>query len=136
MTWVPPLVLLARYVIALAVARHGITYLVCPTQVGRVSEAWRGSSWLLGTTITGKPLKTLTIVLWAIAGVGFIVTGTAIAFTPLLLGSWRPLAIGASSVAVLSFAAFWDGQMALFASQGGIGMLISVVIFINAIVLP
>jgi hypothetical protein len=90
----------------------------------------------LGAAIKGDPLKTLTLSLWAIAGVGFIVTGIAIAFFPSHLGAWRPLAIGASSAGLLSFVAFWDGQEPLFALQGGVGMLLSLVIFVGAILFP
>jgi hypothetical protein len=137
MTWVPPLSVLVRYLIALIVVSHGITYIAFDWM--GVSGAyqfagWKGSSWLLGSAITGDALKTLTSAFWAIAGVGFIATGIVIAFSPLLQGFSRPLAIGASTVSILSFAIFWDGQTAHFPGQGGIGMILSLIILVSAIV--
>ena len=136
MTWVPPLTLLARYLIAFVVASHGIVYIGFGIESGKVSAGWRGNSLLLGNAITGDMLETLVIALWAIAGVGFIATGAAIAFSPSLQGLLRPLAIGTSLVGILSFAAFWDGQTRLFASQGGIGMVLSTIILVSAMAFP
>jgi len=135
MTWVPFLIVLVRYLIALVVGSHGITYVMFAL-LGQAFVEWRGSSWLLGSTITGDTLKTLTLALWVITGVGFIATGIAIAFASSLQGFWRPLATGASIVSVLSFAIFWDGQMARFTDQGGIGMVLSLMILISTIVFP
>ena len=136
MTWVPPLSVLVWYLIALIVVSHGITYIAFVVSGANKFVGWKGSTWLLGSALTGDALKALASALWAIAGVGFIATGIAIAFSPSFQGLWLPLAIGASTVSILSLAIFWDGQTAHFADQGGIGMVLSLIILISAIVLP
>ncbi len=136
MTWMPSLNVLARYLIASVVASHGITYTMYAALNGQTLAGWRGSSWLLGSVATANTLKTLTLALWVMAGVGFIAAGIAIAFPSSFQGFWPPLAIGASLVGLLSFAALWDGQVQLLARQGFIGAVLSLIILICAIVLP
>ena len=134
MTWLRSL---TRYLIGLVVGFHGMVYLIFALYSQYINSAgWKGSSLLLGNAITGDTLKAFTMGLWAIAGVGLIATGIAIAFAPWLHGLWRPLAIGASLVSLLSFVIFWDGQTASFTSQGGIGMFLSLTILVGAIAFP
>ncbi len=59
-----------------------------------------------------------------------------IVFPSLVPGIWRPLAVGASLVGAASFVVFFDGQMQLFASQGGIGLIISLGIAAGASAFP
>jgi hypothetical protein len=128
---------LARYLIALVICFHGLVYVIFALYSPYLgSLGWRGSSLLLGNSIVGQTLKMLTIDLWAVAGVGLIATGITIAFISFFRRFWRPLAIGASLVSILSLWVFWDGQQSSFSSQGGIGMIVSLAILTAAIVLP
>ena len=95
---------------------------------------WEGSSVLLGNIIPADALRSLTTVLWLIAGTGILFTGIAIALASRFPHLWRPSAIGATLVGILSFAVFWDGQGAQFVNQGGIGLVLSVGILAGAIV--
>ena len=123
-----------RYLIALLVALHGFVYLNAARGVLPIFEGWKGSSWLLGNAVTCETLKRLTLALWALAGVGIVATGIGFAFSAQAV--WRPLAIVASAVAILSFFVFWDGQIQRLVAQGMIGLVISLVILLSAIAFP
>jgi hypothetical protein len=49
---------------------------------------------------------------------------------------WRPLAIAASAVAVLSFLVFWDGRFESLFAQGAVGMGVSLVLLLAAVAFP
>ncbi len=68
------------------------------------------------------------------AGIGVVATG--IAFGLSAQAVWRPLAIGASAVAIVSFFLFWDGQIRRAVAQGIIGAVISLLMLVAAIVFP
>ncbi|HEY3374175.1 MAG TPA: hypothetical protein VGK02_03815 [Candidatus Aquicultor sp.] len=61
--------------------------------VPRTLKERRGSSWLLGSAITGDRLKTLALAFHATAGIVILACAVAIGFAPSIPGWWRPLAI-------------------------------------------
>jgi hypothetical protein len=99
-------------------------------------KGWKARSWLLRSTITGEKLKTLSRILWAIAGIGSIAAGIAIAFASSAQELWRPLAIVGSLVGMLGFAVFWDGQVKRSVNQGALGLVIDLIILLSAITVP
>ena len=123
-----------RYLIALFVGFHGLVYLIAPYWVKW--GGWKGSSALLGSSLTGDSLKLLSNSLWVVAGVGLLAAGVAIAFAHLAPGLWRPLAIGGGLVGAASFAFFWDGQVDLLVDEGVVGMILSLVVFSGATAFP
>ncbi len=125
-----------RYVIAAVVAAHGLVYLNAARGVLPVFEGWKGRAWLLGDAITGDSLKRLCQGMWAVAGIGVIATGVALAFAFSAQAVWRPLAIVASTVAILSFLVFWDGQVRRLFEQGVIGVVLSLLILLGALAFP
>ena len=126
---------LTRYLLALVVSFHGLVYIGTPLSSlsSTVFSGWNGSSVLMGSLVTGDALKSLTIVLWLIAGVGILCAGIAMVFASRFPHLWRPVAIGGTLVGMLSFVTFWDGQAAEFVNQGGIGLLLSAAIFVGAL---
>jgi hypothetical protein len=53
------------------------------------------------------------------------------------VGSERaPLAIVGTAIGMLAFAVFWDGKTRLFASEGGIGVIVSLILLLFAIAFP
>ncbi len=126
-----------RYLIAVVVVGHGFIYV--NFSLGRLPDAlkgWRGNSWLLGNVVTGERLKTLAFTLHAVAGIGILAAGIAVAFAPTVPRLWRPLAIVGSALAILAFAAFWDGQSQRLVQQGVIGTVLSLLLLLSAIALP
>jgi hypothetical protein len=116
-----------RVIIGLFIAAHGLVYVVAPftPMAPGISQGWKGSSAVLGTAFSSDNLKSLTVGLWVLAGIGLLAAAATIIFTSLVPGLWRPLAIGASLVGIASFIVFFDGQAQQFVNQGGIGMIIS-----------
>ncbi len=123
-----------RYLVALVVGFHGLVYVIAPFWMKW--GGWKGSSILLGSAITGDSLKTLTGGLWLVAGIGLLGAAVTIALAPWIPSLWRPIAIGASLVGVLSFAVFWDGQVQLLVDEGAIGMVLSLSILSGAASFP
>jgi len=127
-----------RYLIAFVVSLHGLIYLVTPVSSlsSAVFAGWKGTSVLLGSLITGDALKWLTTGLWLIGGAGIVCACVAFVLMSRFPNLWRPMAIGATLVGMLSFIIFWDGQAAEFVNQGGIGMVLSAMILVGALTFP
>ena len=126
-----------RYVVATIVAGHGFIYV--NFSLGRLPDAlkdWRGTSWLLRGTVTGERLKTLAFAVHAVAGIAILAFSIAVALAPAAPRLWRPLAIISSSIAILAFAAFWDGQTERLVQQGVIGTVLSLLLLLSAIAFP
>ena len=85
---------------------------------------------------TGGRLTTLVIGLHVIAGIAAIGCALAIGFAPSVPGWWRPLAIASAALGAAAFAVFWDGQSRLLFEEGGIGAVVSVILFTTAILFP
>ena len=83
---------------------------------------------LLGNAVSAQSLRTVSSWLWIIAGIGLLAAALSIAFANVTPGLWRPLAIFGGLAGALSFTIFWDGQLQQFTNQGGIGMIISLVV--------
>ena len=105
-------------------------------QAANVFQNWKGSAALLGGAITGGSLKALVTGLWAVAGAGFVLMAVGVAFAGPLPWLWRPTAVVGSLFGITSFALFWDGQTSQFSEQGGIGMVICLVILAAAVAFP
>jgi hypothetical protein len=129
--------ILLQLFIALIVGFHGLVYFMGGMwRISGLFEGWRERSLFLRGAITGNTLRRLTRALWIIAGIGTIATGITIALASPSLGLWRPIAIAASVIAVVSFVVSWDGQGRRSVNQGLIGMVLSAIILISAIVFP
>lgn len=124
-----------RYLIALVVGGHGFI-LIGPASPFRTFKEWRGSSWLLGSVVSGDQLKALVVALHLIAGIATLGCAVAVAFAPSLPGWWRPLAMGGAAVGITAFAAFWDGQTQLLFQEGAVGAVISLMLLVGAIAFP
>ncbi len=123
-----------RYLIAAVVFGHGFIYV--NFSLGRLPDAlkdWRGTSRLFGGAVTGDRLKMLVFALHAIAGIAIIAAGIGIVFAPVAPRLWRPLAIVGSTVAILAFASFWDGQTERLVRQGVIGAVLSLILLLCAV---
>lgn len=119
-------------------AAHGLVYASTPFwgQAANVFQNWKGSAALLGGAVTGGSLRAVVTGLWAVAGAGFVLMAVGVAFSGPLPWLWRPTAVVGSLFGIASFALFWDGQTSQFAEQGGIGMVICLVVLAAAAAFP
>jgi hypothetical protein len=115
---------------------HGIIYIRIGSVLPGPIKEWRGSSWLLGSTLTGDRLTTLVVGLHVMAGIATIACSLAIGFAPSVPGWWRPLAITGAALGVAAFAVFWDGQTQLLFQEGAIGAVVSVILRATAMMFP
>jgi len=125
-----------RHLIAFVVGCHGFIYIPFGVFVPGTLKEWRGSSWLLGNTLTGDRLHVLVLALHVMAGIVTLACAVAIGFAPSVPGWWRPLAIVGAAVAIVAFAVFWDGQIQLLTQEGAIGAVISLILLVCAIAFP
>jgi hypothetical protein len=92
---------LIRIIIGLLLIIHGFAHWNMTTVWGsKVSAQLR----LLGESVA------LVTVLWALALIGFILSGIAV-FIGLVL--WRPLGVAAALISLLTMVLFWDLRMAI-----------------------
>ena len=122
--------------IAFIVGCHGFTYIPFGILVPVRLKEWKESSWLLGNALAGNRLKALVLVLHIMAGIVILTCAVAIALARLVPGLWRLLAIAGGILSVAAFAVFCDGQMALFAQEGGIGLAASLIPVASAFLVP
>jgi hypothetical protein len=125
-----------RYTIAFVVFCHGFIYVRIGAVLPGPITQWRGRSWLLGGLVAGDRLRLLAVALHVVAGVLTIACSVAIAFAASLAGWWPPSAIAGAIVGLLAFAVFFDGQWRLFAEEGGIGAVVSLLLLIAALAFP
>lgn len=125
-----------RYLIAFVVFAHGFVYLRIGSVLPSPIPAWRGSSWLFGSLLTGRTLTTTVVGLHVIAGVLIVASALAIGLAPSVPGWWRPLAAAGGTVGIVAFAVFWDGQTNLLFDEGGLGALLSALLIAAAVLFP
>jgi hypothetical protein len=89
---------------------------------------------LLGNAITGDRLKALAFGLSLIAGIATLACGVAVAGS--FHGLWRPLAMIGAAFGIVFFAVFGDGQTERLVNQGVIGVAVSALLALSAILFP
>jgi len=126
-----------RYLIAFVVGAHGFVYIRFGLgKFPETLEGWKGSSWLLGSAVTGDRLKALAFAVALVAGISTLGCAVAIGFASSDHGWWRPLAVASAAFGISSFAILWDGQPQRLVYQGVIGVVVSVILLVSAIVFP
>ena len=125
-----------RFLIALVVGCHGFIYLRIGPHAAEMIKDWKGTSWLLGSTVTDGRLTALVTALNVLAGIATVACAVAIELAPSLPGWWPPLAIAGAMLGIAAFAVFWDGQTRLLFEEGAIGAVVSLVLFVSAIAFP
>jgi len=126
-----------RYLIALFIGGHGFIYFRFGLGgLPDVLRDWRGRSRLLGDLVTGDRLKALAFGLSLAAGIATLACATAVLFAGASHGVWRPLAMIGAAVGILFFAVFWDGQMQHLVNQGVIGVVVSAILLVFAVMFP
>lgn len=92
---------LGRIVIGALLVVHGVAHVEIPRVWGARESA---TSWLVGEA------DTLGTVLATVALAGFVLAGLAVFIG---IGVWRPLAIAAACVSLVTIALFWNWKTAL-----------------------
>lgn len=123
-----------RYLIAFVVACHGFTYIPFGILIPDKLKEWRGTSLLFGDTFTRPKLKVIVMIVHIITGIAILACAIAIGVAPSAPGLWRLFAIIGAAFGIEAFVVFWDGQTKLFVQEGGIGLIISLILLVFTIV--
>ena len=111
---------------------HALVHLLYVGQALRFFElrpglAWPDGSWLFSRLMGDPAVRWLTAVSLTLAAIGFLVAGLGLFFG----AEWaRPVAFGAAGFSVLIYLLLWDGKFQALPDQGGVGILISLGIFV------
>jgi len=90
-----------RIIVGALLVVHGVAHV-------EITKAWgsreASTSWLVGDADTlGMVLSTVALAVFALSGLAVFVG----------LGIWRPLAVAAACISLVTIALFWDRKMAL-----------------------
>jgi hypothetical protein len=118
------------------VATHGFVYVPFGLVVPGTLRGRAGPSLLLGHIAPAPVVRGAVPVLHVLAGIVFLLCGTAIALAPFAPDLWRPLAIIGSAIGLLAFATLWDGSRERAVEEGAIGAVASLCILAGAFALP
>ena len=92
---------------------------------------WTGRSWAL-TSWLGEPTTRMIATVWyGLAGIAFVVGGIAVLAQA---AWWRPALAVASIISALAITVFWDGNGEMLMQKGVIGLAISLVTLVVALV--
>ncbi len=92
---------------------------------------WTGRSWAL-TSWLGEPTTRMVATVWyGLAGITFVVGGIAVLAQA---AWWRPALAVASIISALAITVFWDGSGEMLMHKGVIGLAISLVTLVVALV--
>lgn len=106
---------------------HGLTHLWYVTlSLGLVEftpeMGWSGRSWLLSGLAGESLLRTLAVILYSLAAIGFVLGGVGL----LLRRGWfRDLVVFTSVVSMTAIVVYWDGAPSKLVEKGLIGLVLS-----------
>ncbi len=111
---------------------HTLVHLLYAGQALRFFElrpglTWPDGAWAFSRLLGDSATRWLATVFLALIALGFFFAGVG-----LLLRQdwWRAAAIGSAILSILAFVLFWDGKFHELPDQGGVGLLIGLVILV------
>jgi hypothetical protein len=123
-------------IVAIVSILHGLTHFWFVTLSLQLVEfttdmGWTGQSWLLESILSEGVSRSIAVVLYGLAAIGFVIGGSGL----LLNQDWFRLIIVASSLlSVLTIAIYWDGDLSKLVEKGLIGLILSLA-FVIAILI-
>ena len=109
---------------------HGLVHLLYAGQSARRFELqsgmdWPDGSWAFSKLLGQSSARTLAGILCILAAAGFVIAGFGIIFTQ---PWWRTAAVASAVLSAVLFILFWNGRFKRLDTQGGVGVLIDMVI--------
>lgn len=119
-----------RFGVGAFVVLHGLVHLLYFGQSRRLVElrpgmVWPDGSWAFSALLGERATRLLASASCVVAAIGFVVSGTAILTRQ---AWWRGLVLGAAAFSTMVLILLWDGKLERLDDQGGIAILINVVI--------
>jgi menaquinone-dependent protoporphyrinogen oxidase len=109
---------------------HGLVHMLYFGQSARFFElqpglAWPDGSWVLSKFLSNPLPRNIAGVLLIIAAVGFISSGIGLFIKQVW---WRPVVVSTAIFSSILYLLLWDGTLHRLDNQGGVGILIDLVI--------
>jgi hypothetical protein len=122
--------------VAIFLILHGLIHLLYFGQSQRYVElqpdmVWPDGSWVLGRILETDSVRLAASVSLVLAALGMVHGGVVILFSQ---DWWRPIVIAAAVLSSVIFVVLWDGSLRRIDDQGGVAVLINVVILIALLV--
>jgi hypothetical protein len=119
-----------RVLVGVFLAFHSLVHLLYAGQSGRYFElqkgmVWPDGSWAFSRLLGDAMIRNLASIFLALAALGFMVSGVGIFAKQ---GWWRPASVVAAVLSTAIFVLFWDGKFQHLDTNGGVGILIDLVI--------
>ena len=126
-----------KLIFGVFIVLHGLIHLLYFGQSSRLFElqpgmVWPDGSWALSVLLGDNATRWLASITCILAAVGFIIGGAGI-----FLGQswWRTAVVASAVFSGVLYILFWNGRLQHLDSQGGVGLLIDVVILVSVLVL-
>lgn len=116
---------------------HGLVHLLYFGQSWRIFElqpgmVWPDGSWAFSGLLGDHATRLLTSISCIIAAAGFVIGGAGIFFGQ---SWWRTVVVASAAFSGVLYILFWNGRLEHLDNQGGVGLLIDVVILVTVLVL-
>ena len=126
-----------RILFGVFIVLHGLVHLLYFWHSRRLFElspglSWPEGSWAFSKFLGNTTTRMLASIACILATVVFVVGGAA---SLAKLAWWRPLVVVASAFSSLVYVLFWNGRMERLPDQGGIGIMINLIILVLSLVL-
>lgn len=115
---------------------HGLVHILYAGQSWRLFElrpemTWPDGAWLFSKLMGDETTRLLATVLLVLATLGLAVGGLGLF---LRADWWRTIIVTSTVFSSLLFLVMWDGKFHALADQGGVGILINLVILVLILV--
>lgn len=126
-----------RIIAGIFIVLHGLVHLLYFGQSSRLFElqpglVWPDGSWAFSALLGDNPRRILASVTCILAALGFVISGVGV-----FIGQpwWRTAVVASAIFSGILYILFWNGRWQHVDGQGGVGLLIDVVILISVLVL-
>lgn len=114
------------------VVLHGLVHLLYFGQSRRLYElqpgmVWPDGSWAWSQFLGIESLRLMASVFCILGAVGFVAGGIGMLLRQTW---WRPIIVGVAAFSSVFYILLWDGKLRGLDDQGGIGLIINVVVIV------
>ncbi|HSB89570.1 MAG TPA: hypothetical protein VLD63_06045 [Anaerolineales bacterium] len=128
--------MLAQILVSVFLALHGLVHLLYFAQSYKIFElkphmTWPVGSWALTRALGESGTRAFTSAFCVLVAVGLLLGAVG-----LLAGQawWRPSVAASAAVSALLFLLTWNGQLQNIDGQGGIGILLDILVLVTILV--